>query len=72
MAEVKHLQRLTHRCDSCGLDAPVVQQSPYEFTWTCQNQHSGILSWAHAAEPPEVEVPVRTLFDVVEPDKAVA
>lgn len=47
-------QPQTERCDRCGRYMPVVQISPWEFTYRCQPPctSKGVISFSHANEPP--------------------
>lgn len=45
-------QLQTHRCD-CGAQATVTQETAYEFPWLCACGRAGIISWAHARQPPQ-------------------
>jgi hypothetical protein len=48
-------QQPVHACD-CGQPAPVTPtDSPREFTWVCPCGRTGLISWAHKADPPRWE-----------------
>lgn len=40
-------------CDRCGERGRVTRLTAYEFAVDCRCE--GLISWAHAAEPPEFE-----------------
>ena len=55
-------QSAAHRCD-CGAKVPVAPMTAYEFTWRCRCGRAGVISHAHAADPPMFQPAQSTLFD---------
>ncbi len=54
-------QAAEHICARCGLRSPVVPLSPWEFRYGCPcQQEAGVISWAHANEPPLFHAEART------------
>lgn len=49
-------QPMQVRCSECHQNIEVVPAlSPWEFELRCQCGYVGLLSWAHAKEPPKFE-----------------
>ena len=45
------VQASTHRCD-CGLSAPVLRVTAYEFDYRYACGCAGTIAWAHESPPP--------------------
>ncbi len=49
-------RQMPYHIAECGARCPVRQTSPYEFEWSCSCGEAGVISWAHANQPPLFEV----------------
>jgi hypothetical protein len=65
------MQLARHRC-VCGRLVPVVRTTGlYEFAWQCACGSAGLISWAHAFDPPLYEVEPFSLFPEVRADAGI-
>ncbi len=55
-------RQLPYHIAECGARCPVRQVSPYEFEWSCSCGEAGVISWAHAQNPPRFEQEQLALF----------